>query len=382
MRARRLGVASVGLLLGAAAMAEPPPLATEHLDVAHLPNPSPHWAFVYDMASANQTDARVWIFDGDRYEHLGQIDGGYWPSVAMSADRRTTAVVTTYFSRGWHGTRTDVVEFNDNSTLLPTREIVLPPKRMQGPPSAFAVAYSADERFLYVSNLTPAASFTVVNLATGAIAGEVETDGCVLVIAGGARRVSSLCESGRLLTVTLDEAGHEAGRALSKPFFDADKDPIFVQGQPVGSRVVFLSFLGDVYTVDLSAAEPAFAAPWPMTTAAEHGHWRPSGNQVVAVHAGRKRLYAPMHAAGEGMHKEGGTEIWVFDTESHQRLARWPIDAKRYGPVVAVQITSDEHPLLFAVTETATLLVLDPDTGRLRHAEEKVGQSGWYLVSP
>jgi methylamine dehydrogenase heavy chain len=382
MSVRQLCALGLGSLLAATAAAVPPPLATEHLEVTRLPPPGPHWVYVYDFATSNETDSRIFVYDADRFAHLGQIDAGYYPSVARSADGKTTAVATTYWSRGWHGTRTDVVEFTDNTTLNYTREIVLPPKRMQGPPNAFAARYSTDQRFLYVANLTPAASLTVVDVATGAVAGEIETDGCVLAIPAGPRRVSSLCESGRLLTVTVDDGGHEASRALSPPFFDADRDPIFVQGVPNGSQVLFVSFLGDVYGVDLSAAEPKFAPAWPLVTAAERGKWRPSGNEIVAFHPRRARLFVPMHRGGEGGHKEGGSEIWAFDTERHQRIARWPVDARRYGAVVAVQVSTDEQPLLFALTDNSTLLVIDPDTGRIKHAEPKVGQSAWYLVNP
>jgi methylamine dehydrogenase heavy chain len=374
--------AGLGLAVGIAnAAGTPPPLAKETLTVTHLPPAGPHWAYVLDLATSNETDARIFVFDGDRYVHLGQIDAGYYPSFALSADGKTTAVATTYWSRGWHGARTDVVEFTDNTTLNYTHEIVLPPKRMQGPPSAFGAAYSGDQRFLYIANVTPATSVTVVDVGKRAVAGEIDTDGCVLAIPSGPRRVSSLCENGRLLTVTIDDAGHEAGRALSPPFFSADNDPIFVQGTPSGSQVLFVSFLGDVYGVDLSAAEPRFEPAWAMVTPAERGHWRPSGNQVVAYHPKLGRLFVPMHHGGEGGHKKGGSEIWSFDTHTHARVARWPVDPHRFGAVVAVQITSDEHPLLFALTDSSTLLVIDPESGHIKHAEAKLGQSAWYLVN-
>jgi methylamine dehydrogenase heavy chain len=383
-RTRRLVALALGLgfALGLArAAGVPPPLAKETLDVTRLPAPGPHWAYILDLATYNETDARVFVYDGDRYVHLGQIDAGYYPGFARSADGKTTAVATTFWSRGWHGTRTDVIEFTDNTTLNYTHEIVLPPKRMQGPPSAFGVAYSSDQRFLYIANVTPATSLTVVDVGTRAVAGEIDTDGCVLVIPGGPRRVSSLCESGRLLTVTVDEAGHEAGRSLSPRFFDADKDPIFVQGAPSGSQVLFVSFLGDVYGVDLSAAEPKFAPVWPLVSADERGKWRPSGNEIVAFHPKLARLFVPMRRGGDGGHKVGGSEIWSFDTRTHGRVARWPVDPHRYGAVVAVQISADDQPLLFALTETSMLLVIDPQSGHIKHAEEKIGQSAWYLVN-
>lgn len=383
MRARTLSAASLAMSLVVAGIARAtPPLPAEHLDVARLPAQTPHWAFVYDAATNYETDARIYVYDGDKGRLLGQIDAGYYPGFALSADGKTTAVATTYWSRGWHGTRTDVVEFTDNLTLDFKREVVLPAKRLQGPPNAFNVTYSADQRFLYVANATPATSFTVVDVAKGSVAGEIETDGCILAIAAGARRVSSLCESGRLLTVVLNDDGHEASRSLSAQFFNADTDPIFVQGAPNGAQLTFLSFLGDVHGVDLSGTEPTFAATWSLVDTAERGKWRPGGTQVVAYHARSARLFVPMHRGGEGSHKLGGSEIWVFDTDSHKRLARWPVDTRRFGSVISVHVSTDKDPLLFALTENSGLIVMDPRTGKIRHVAEKVGQSVWYVVTP
>ena len=373
--------ALLALLTGFAAAAAPP-LPAEHLDVTHLPPPSPHWMWVFDEALNNEIDTRLYLYDGDAHRELGQIDTGYWPGFTVSPDGRTTAITTTYFSRGSHGARTDVVEFTDNATLNVSGEIVLPPKRAQTLPTLYNVVYSADGKQLYVTNLSPAASYTVVDVVKRAVVGEIDTDGCVLVIPSAQRRISSLCENGRLLTVTVDDAGHEVARKLSAPFFSVDRDPVFVQAIPASNGVLFLSFLGDVYAVDVSGAEPQFTPAWPITSAAERGRWRPGGDQVGAYHRGAARLYVPMHRGADGSHKTGGSEIWVVDAAAHRRIARWPIDVKKYGSVDAVQVTQDERPLLFAATENSALLVMDANTGHLLHVESKLGQSLWYLMNP
>ena len=258
-------------------MGSPPsPLAAEQLTIEALPPPGPHWVYVIDEAFSNEIDARVRLFDGDSYRHLGQIDAGFTPGVILSPDGRTTAVATTYFARGAHGQRTDVVEFTDNATLAISGEIVLPPKRTQGPQSYFNLGYSADSHFLYVSYVTPAASFGVLDPAAHTVLSEVDTAGCVLVIPSGPNRVSSLCDNGRLLTVTLDAGGHEAARSLSEVWFDPDSDPVFVQGIPSGKGYTFLSFLGQVHEIDLSGAQPVIAAPWSLLPGRED-HWRPGG---------------------------------------------------------------------------------------------------------
>jgi methylamine dehydrogenase heavy chain len=382
----RCGVGLLGALAAAVAAAAdkpvPPPLPAEHLTVESLPPRTAHWVYVFDEAFINEIDSRVHVFDGDSFRRLGQIDAGFGGSVNLSPDGATTVVATTYFARGSRGTRTDVVEFTDNATLGVTHEIVLPNKRAMTLPNAFNVAYSADGRFLYVAYVTPASSFGVLDPAKGSVIGEIDTAGCVLVIPSGPNRVSSLCESGRLLTVTLDAQGHEAGRAMSEPFFDANADPVFVQGITTSSGYLFLSFLGEVHAVDLSAAQPAFAPVWSLVSAAEKGKWRPGGPQVGALHRGLGRLYVPMHPGGEGTHKDGGSEIWVFDTASHQRLARWPLHDPGAKRVMAVQVSQDAAPLLFAATDSSDLLVLDALTGQVRHVEKHLGQTPWMMLNP
>jgi len=309
-------------LLAARVLATPPPLPAEHLTVERLPPRSPHWVYVFDYMFDNEIDARVYLYDGDSYRRLGQIGAGFYSSLNLSPDGGTTAVASTYFARGSRGARTDVVEFTDNATLTVTHEILLPSKRALSALGLFNLSYSADGHLLYAAYMTPAASFGVLDPAAGTVLGEVDTAGCVLVIPSGHYRVSSLCESGRVLTVTLDAQGHELARAMSEPFFDADQDPVFVQGIPTTRGNVFLSFLGEVHQIDFSAAPPEFAAPWSLVSPAEKGHWRPGAYQVGAVHRELGRLYVPMHEGGEGTHKDGGTEIWVYDLASHRRLAR------------------------------------------------------------
>src|SRR5262249_21298827 len=226
------------------------------------------------------------------------------------------------------------------------------------------------------------ASFGVLDLAAGAVLGEIDTAGCVEVIPSGHYRVSSLCESGRLLTVTLDAQGHEVAHAMSEPFFDADQGPLFVQGIPSTQGNVFLSFLGEVHEIDFSGAQPTFTPPWSLVSAAEKGHWRPGANQVGAIHRELGRLYVSMHEGGEGTHKDGGTEIWVYDLASHRRLARWPLKVHGLSRVTAVQVSQDPAPILFAATETSDLAVFDALTGRLRHITNPVAQSPGMLLNP
>jgi len=381
MRVQQTRAVLLCLLFGGCALAAEP-LQPEQLTVETLPPKSPHWVYIVDDAFANEIDARVRLFDGDSYRHLGQIDAGFNPGFILSPDGKTGALVTTYFARGGHGARTDVVEFTDTTNLTLSSEIVLPPKHAQIPPLYFNLGYSSDSRFLYVAYITPATSFGVLDPAKKTVLGEVDTAGCTLVIPSGPNRVSSLCDSGRLLTVSLDAQGHEASRVLSDAFFDPDSDPIFVQGIPSNGGYTFLSF-GEVHEVDFSGPQPLIHVPWSLVSAAEKGQWRPGGAQVGAINRKLGRLYVPMHRGGEGSHKDGGTELWVFDLDTHKRIARWPLAPLRLGPVVAVQVSQDEAPLLFAATDSSgEVAIFDALSGKLRHIEKHLGQTIWLFLNP
>lgn len=381
--------AALGLALASAAVcaapAPPAPLPADHLTVEKLPARGPHWVYLVDYAFDNEIDGRVYLYDADAHRRLGQIDAGFNPGFALSPDGTMSAVATTYFARGGHGARTDVVEFTDNETLSTSREIVLPPKRLHAVPTLFNIAYSSDGRFLYVSYVTPAASFGVLDPAKGTVLAEIDTAGCMLVIPSGPNRVSSLCESGRLLTVTLDAQGHEAARSMSAPFFDADRDPVFVQGIATARGFAFLSFLGQVHEVDLTGAEPVFAPPWSLIGAREQG-WRPGGEQVGAIHRALGKLYVQMHRGGEGTHKDGGSELWVFDLATHGRVARWPLKAAGLKPVIALEVSQDAAPVVFAAaaedSKSADLAIIDAGSGHIRHVEKGVCQTPWQLLAP
>jgi methylamine dehydrogenase heavy chain len=360
----------------------PPPLAAEHLGVEALPPKTPHWIYVFDEAFENEIDSRVQLFDGDTYRRLGQIDAGFDASPNISPDGATTVVATTYYARGSRGTRTDVVEFTDNRTLGVTHEIVLPTKRAMTVPTLFNVAYSSDMHFVYVAYVTPAASFGVLDPLKSTVLSEIDTAGCVLTIPSGPNRVASICESGRLLTVTLDAQGHEVSRAMSEPFFDPDKDPVFVQGIQTTKGFAFVSFLGEVHEVDFSGPLPQFAPVWSLVSPAERGQWRPGAEQVGAIHRALGRMYVPMHKGGEGSHKVGGTEIWVFDTVQHRLIAKWPVHPLGLTSVLGVQVSQDNAPILFAATEDASVGVLDALTGHVRHVEKHLGQTPWMMLNP
>ncbi|MCA7950159.1 amine dehydrogenase [Burkholderia seminalis] len=385
MRTRRRSAALAATLAFAAAWAgganatEKP----EELVVQKMPPWHPHEVYIVDISMPSMTDGRIYVYDADAKRLLGQIDGGFGPGLAISPDHKTSFVATTYFSRGSHGARTDVVEMTDNTTLDHAGEIVIPAKHAQHVPSPYNTAFSADGKRLYVANITPAASVTVIDAVTKQVLSEIDTAACVLAYPSGNDRFTALCESGKALTVALDAHGKETKRTMSDAFIDVDKDPAFVNASRYNGGYLFTTYGGNVRSADFGGDRPAFGKPWPLLTDAERAEgWRPGGMQQTAVQATQNRYYVLMHKGADGSHKDPGTQVWVYDLKSKQRVARWDLAQQKVDPLVSIQVSEDDKPLFYGLTATSDLVVMDARTGKLRHVEKQIGNTSSLLVNP
>lgn len=390
IRTPALAVAGVFALAGAAPAQLPAePIGRVEILPATL---GPHWAWASDPLLR-----RIALVDLDRGEMLGMINGGWGITTGLFARSRPEIYLPeTHYSRGSRGERTDVVTFYDARTLAPTGEVVVPPKRaINALPSANA-ALSDDDRFLAVFNMTPATSLSIVDVERRSFAAEVEAPGCALVYAVGARRFAMLCGDGALLLVTLDDMGRAVSKRRTEPFFDPLVDPVTEKAVRWGNRWVFVSFEGAVHPVDFSGEEPVFETPWSLLDDADRkDSWRVGGPQHLAVHQPTGRLYSLMHRGGVDTHKQPGTEVWVHDLASHERVRRielggpgitfmgvplafgadwlWPFDGL-YGWLVdtftadlgsgEIAVTQDERPLLVAAADySGSLAVYDALSG-------------------
>lgn len=370
----RMAATLVALGASAASVAAPP-LKTETLSIEPVPKPGPHWLYLVDAANSHMVDAKLVVYDADHKKIVAQLGAGSWPGLAASPDRRYSYVITTYMSRGTRGYRTDVLEINDNSTFDKVGEVVLPPKHVQVVTASFDTSVSRDGKFAYVSNITPATSITVVDLQHRKVAGEIDTAGCVLSYPSGNRRVTALCESGRALTFTLNDAGKEISRQQSDAFIDVDKDPLYVNAQHLGDKYVFLSHHGMIRTADFSKGAGQFGPPWSLLSEPERtAGWRPGGNQPFALQEKTGRLYVAMHQGVDGSHKDPGTEIWVYDLARRTRIARWDLAALKVEPITSIQVSQDDKPVVYG-TGGADLIVLDAASGKLLQNEKQLGES-------
>lgn len=336
-------------LLSLAAAAAFATLPVERAGVAPLKPDNGHRLYIVDkFPPAHGIDSRIHVIDGDTFAILGQISNGHFGSFAIAADRKTLFNGTTFFSRGDHGTRTDVVEYYDTATLLPRSETVLSNKRAMTNQYPVFLVESAQAKFLLVQNATPATSVSIIDLATKAILSEIATAGCFGIYAAPQvpGRFSTLCGDGTALTVDFDSHGKETGRKRSAVLFDPVNDALFISGVRVGERTLFISFLGNVHIINFSGDVATQDAPWTFIGAREKSaNWRPGGYANIAYSASNGQLYVGMHPNGaEGSHKNPAVEIWKVDVARHVVNGRTKSDGANY-----LQVSKEAHPLLFSV---------------------------------
>ncbi|KWR91434.1 amine dehydrogenase [Cupriavidus sp. IDO] len=335
-------------------------LPPETLTVEKLAPADENRLYISDVAFRHMVDGRLHVVDGKRMKYLGLLPTGFGGQSLLSPDKRTIYVVSTYYPRLTRGERTDVVSLYDADTLAYRSEIVIPPRHAQSLNYRGIIASSADGRFLYVQNATPATSVSIVDLKEGKLAAEVQTPGCwgIFASAASSQRFQTLCSDGAMLTVSHDANGQPAGQKRSARMFDPQADPVFLHAERIGNTLYFLSFNGNVYTADLSGETPGFGKPWPIVDAADaKGGWKPGGYQLFALHAASQRLYVGMHPKSrEGSHKSPAAEIWTLDLASHKRVARAP-----GGNAVALTITQGPRPTLYVLDAVKSgVVALDP----------------------
>ncbi len=325
----------------APARAQLPP---DEMTTKTLPDPEPHWVFVLDAGFPNTTAAKLDIIDGNTRKMLGQLSGGYLSNFEISPDHREMYMIDTYYSRAWRGTRTDVVTIFDAKSLNYQAEIEIPPKRIMIVPKRDTTAVTPDGRFLLVANMTPATSVSVVDLKARKFVGEIDTPGCVQVLAPSNRQFSSMCADGSIMIVTLDDNGVLKEKKQGKPYFDPNKDPVFDQPAVVGTKAYFDSYHGGIHVLDLSGAEAVAEPEWSVLGEGDSG-WRPGGWQTIAANEKKGLIFVLMHQGGEWTHKQSGTEVWVFDAAKKTRVSRIALKT----PAYSIYASQDDDPIVYAL---------------------------------
>jgi methylamine dehydrogenase heavy chain len=362
-------------------LAELPPETGQGTSVATLPMPpSKHWVWVNDFVFPHMADGMAYLVDGDTGRYLGTLSTGYsFQHLVLPRDGKIIYSPETYFSRGTRGTRTDVITLYDPATLSPVGEIEMPPKRSSNVPMISNAAFTDDERFLLIYDFNPGQSVAVIDVKARKFLHEIETPGCALIYPTGPRSFFSVCGDGSLLLVSLSEAG-VAQQKRSQPLLAMGADPVAEKAVRIGRTWYFVSFDGRVYPIDADAQQATVGEGWWLASDTERkAGWRPGGVQPFAANASNSRFYAVMHEGPLSTHKDPGKDVWVFDVASRTRIQQFTL--KNLSS--AIQISSDDHPLLFsAFIESSDLDIYDAASGRLLRSVDHIGTTPTVLITP
>lgn len=330
---------------------EMPPVSDDEVGIVEqLP---PHYpdSWVFVQRDGFPQDGSMMIIDvaATNKNFKGAISVGYTADVVTNNELSEIYVSETYYDRGNRGNRNDMITVYDQATLKPKAEITLDVgKRFLISSMLPKFQLTNNKKWALIANYTPASSITIVDLENRKILNEIPIPGCNLSYPLGMRGFATMCGYGEVISINLDENGQSISEHQSKVFNDIDNDPHFVTYATVGDVSYFPTFKGNITGIDFSGEQAMIGETWSLLSEEERmSGWRPGGWQLIASDK-QGHLYITMHEKGyNGSHKDGGSEVWIFDPASKKRIARHALKEKSDTIIV----TNEDDPHLVASRE-------------------------------
>ncbi|MCV6620664.1 amine dehydrogenase large subunit [uncultured Pseudoteredinibacter sp.] len=346
-----------------------PPLPIEETGaIRSLPKNMPEsWMYVDEAAFFSMFGGKVIVLDVMEERPAKRIkaiaDKNLLGNFKAAQKRDEFYIMESFHARGSRGPREDVLAIYDKTTFKILKEIVWKDAtRLTALPERYSMGLSKDERFLYVANFSPAASFSVVDLDKREVVDVIGTPGCVLTYPTGERSVTSLCSNGGLLTTVLDKNGKKSAQHRIKPFFDTDKTPIFERPAIIDGMAYFPGFAGKMHTIDLRGDVAKFVETWDLITPEERKtNWRPGGLGLNDKDE-QGLMYMIAHENGaDGTQTHGGSHVWVIDVKNKKRLRKLALP----GWGISIAVTRGKEPKLVVTNGDLNLDIIDPKDGKL-----------------
>lgn len=333
---------AVATALSSGALAQD--LQPEQMSVETI-SPDTKKLFIADIAISHIVDGRMRIYNADDMKLLGMIGTGFAGQVYVPAGKDVVYVSTSYVEKISRGKRSDWLEIYDSNTLLLKSEIAISSDRAQALNYRPLMQGSADDRWMFIQNATPATSVTVVDLQAAKQTADLPNPGCygIYPSAGNPLQFSTMCGDGTFGTYVMAADGSGAERKASEKIFDGDEDALFIHGERFGDNWMFVSFTGNIYIVALGGETARLVDKIAMTEGVDGG-WRPSGYQTHALHK-NGTAFILMHPNGEeGSHKNPAEEIWAYDVADKTLLSRSPTST-----AFSIALGQDERPVVYAI---------------------------------
>lgn len=340
----RLGMFAAVLLASAVAPLAAQELQPEEITHAKIAEGT-ELLFSVDIALNHVVDGRTYVMDARTLKPIGIIGTSNLGMVTIPHGSKDIFVATTHLSRTTRGERSDFVEVYSGDDLTFKEEIPISTNRAQALNYRSLFQPSAELKYLFVQNATPATSVTVVDLAAKKQVGDIANPGCYGIFPSVriATRFATLCGDGTIGTIDVKPDG-TGEMKVSGQIFDADKDAIFTTGFRWGDNWVLPSYGGSVYVINVEGDTARLVGKIEASKGVE-GNWRAGGYQPLAVHDKSGIAYMLMHSNGtEGSHKNPAEEIWAVDLKEKRVVGR-----AASVPAIAVTVNQGGQPALFAI---------------------------------
>ena len=335
------------------------------------------WVFAHDAHILSMVAGRVMLIDvaATSRQYKGDFQASVRGAFAESKRRNELYVAETVYARGMHGTRTDLITIYNKTHLKPIAEIILPGnKRALMGVQKGLFRLTGDEQFALVYNFTPGASVTVVDLDQRKVVNEVSIPGCTFIYPMGKRGFSTLCGNGSMASYQLNHKGQVTTEVVSEIFNDIDNDPLFMASTVVNGVRYFPSFHGQIQPIDMRSGLPKVKKTWGLVSESEAAEsWRPSGGQVISADKAGRLYVAMRREAPDGQQDKDKYEVWVFDVNKQQHIARIALKNGGYS----IEVTKGQTSYLVVVNNKSELDVYDANNGKFIRT---IG--GWPTVAP
>lgn len=300
--------------------------------------------FVIDQSWSGTSN--ITVLSADDLKTKGSISTGLLAQFLLSKDNKQLYTASVYPKRIVWGPTEAVIQQFDVKTLSLSKEMQTSPKMAQVSANINNFRLSANEKYAFVQNATPAASVNVIDIASGNTLLEIPTPGCWGIYpSADDNRFSSLCGDGTVASYQIATDQKNYNIIKSDNIFDADKDALFISSQRDGDTLMFTSFNGNMYLLNDKEAKVTLTDKFSYTKGIK-SHWVPTGFEILAFNKPNNLMFVTMHPNGkEGSHKDGAKEIWGIDMVSHKVVTR-----VKTANTISLAVSQTKNPVLFALS--------------------------------
>lgn len=372
--AARIAVTALGCALAGTVFAQSSAVVPEHLskettvatqdkiEILRVPKPDARRVYVTDPDDFAVV-THVYTIDGNTGKRLAITDAGKLPNVMIGNDGGSFfAVANSLWSRVSRGTRDDYIEVFDAESLEPTIDIDIPEARFLTGVFPWSAALSTDNKDILFHQFSPEPAVGLVDLAGKKFVKMMPMPDCYHIYPAPQRTFYMHCREGNMIKVTYDAAGN----AKTEPTKIFHKENEYLMNNaafsPKAGRIVYASYEGKIFQVDVSSGNAEFREPFETFSAEERAQeWAPGGWMPVAYHRSSDRIFVLADQRKKWTHKTPSRFVFVQDAKTGKRLSKIDLGHE----VASIAVSQDDQPQLYALsTGEQTLHIFDVATGK------------------